>query len=96
MDFECKKTENCFADSQTYEYRLPVTAETFLHMLDASWQTRCNFRLRRPVFLAERDGVRIKGILAGTVIRVSFPDAAWEIHKKKFEEGIEKYDDCIF
>lgn len=40
MNFEVKKTENCFADSQTYEYRLPMTSQEFLSLLDGSWQTR--------------------------------------------------------
>ena len=57
MNFEVKKTENCFADSQTYEYRLSVTGQEFLSMLDTDWQTRCNHKLRRPVFLAEREGL---------------------------------------
>lgn len=96
MNFECKKTENCFSDSQTYEYRLPITAESFLHTLDGTWQTRCNLKLRRPVFLAERNGVHIKGILAGTVIRVSFPNDSWEAHKKLFEEGITTINERLF
>lgn len=86
MKFDCKKTENCFADSQTYEYRLPVTAEEFLKFLDETWQTRCNQKLRRPVFIAEKSGTRIKGILAGNIIRVSFLNDSWEILKNNFEE----------
>ena len=86
MKFDCKKTENCFADSQTYEYRLPVTAEEFLKFLDETWQTRCNQKLRRPVFIAEKSGTRIKGILAGNIIRVSFLNNSWEILKNNFEE----------
>lgn len=91
MTIECKKTENCFTDSQTYEYRLPVTGEEFLNVLDSSWQTRCNRKLRRPVFLAEREEIRIKGILAANVIRVSFPNDAWEMHKKHFEEELQNH-----
>lgn len=86
MIFDCKKTENCFADSQTYEYRIPILAEEFLQILDETWETRCNHKLRRPVFLAERDGIRIKGILAGTIIRVSFQNDSWEEQKNTFEE----------
>lgn len=88
MNFECKKAENCFSDSQTYEYRLPVTGEEFLHRLDDAWQTRCNDKLRRPVFLAEKKDVRIKGILSANVIRVSFPAIDWESHKDMFEKEI--------
>jgi len=90
MIFECKKIENCFADSQTYEYKLPVTAEDFLQLLGEGWDTRCNHKLRRPVFLAEGHGLRIKGTLAGNLIRVSFPDASWEQEKISFEEWMEK------
>lgn len=86
MNFDCKKTENCFVDSQTYEYLLPVIAEKFLECLDETWEKRCNQKLRRPVFIAERDGTRIKGILAGNVIRVSFLNDSWEILKNNFEE----------
>ena len=88
MNFEVKKTENCFADSQTYEYRLPMTSQEFLSLLDGSWQTRCNLKLRRPVFLAEREGIRIKGILAADLIRVSFPDQDWQNLKHQFEQEL--------
>lgn len=85
MNFQCQKTENCFTDAQTYEYNLPITAEAFTQLLDESWQLRCNQKLRRPVFLAEGHSLRIKGILAGTIIRVSFPTVDWELHKTNFE-----------
>ena len=87
MNYTCKKIENCFADSKTWEYVLPITAETFLQLLDGSWQKRCNRKLRRPVFIAEGEGnrIRIKGILAGTTIRVSFHNDDWERLKKQFE-----------
>lgn len=91
MNFEVKKTENCFTDSQTYEYRLPMTGQEFLSLLDAAWQPRCNLKLRRPVFLAERGGIRIKGILAADVIRVSFPDQDWKNQKQQFEQELTNY-----
>ena len=91
MNFEVKKTENCFADSQTYEYRLPMTGQEFLSLLDAAWQPRCNLKLRRPVFLAERGGIRIKGILAADVIRVSFPVQDWKNQKHQFEQELDNY-----
>ena len=55
MKFECKKTENCFADSQTYEYRLPTDGESFASRL-SGWEMRRNMKLRRPVFVADRAG----------------------------------------
>ena len=60
MKFTCKKTENCFADSQTYEYVLPVSGEALLGRL-AGWETRRNEKLRRPTFSADRGGVNVKG-----------------------------------
>lgn len=89
MIIACKKTENCFADSRTYEYALSISAEEFMRLLDGTWQIRKNMKLRRPVFLAERDQIRIRGILAGSVIRVSYPEASWKTQKKNFEEWME-------
>ena len=85
MDLECKKVENCFQDSQTYEYRLPVQAQRILDLLEDTWAIRCNEKLRRPVFLAERDGIHIRAALAGSVIRVSFPDPVQAQQKERFE-----------
>ena len=90
MIYEHKKIENCFADSQTFEYRLPITAETFLALLQDGWTTPCNYKLRRPVFLAEQDGLRIKGMLAGNLIRVSFPNNSWKQRKKYFEDWMDQ------
>ncbi len=89
MIFECKKTENCFVDSRTYEYRLPVKAEDFKNLLENDWQIRCNLKLRRPVFLAEKEEIKIKGILAGDIIRVSFREDQWEVFKENFEKYLE-------
>lgn len=85
MNYICKKIEDCFADSKTWEYGLPITAEEFLQLLDDAWQKRCNRKLRRPVFIAEGGGIRIKGILTGTTIRVSFCNSSWQPLKKQFE-----------
>lgn len=84
MRFECKKTENCFADSQTYEYRLPTDGESFASRL-SDWETRRNMKLRRPVFVADRAGVNIKGVLASDTIKVSFPAQSSETDKAAFE-----------
>jgi len=84
MKFECKKTENCFADAQTYEYRLPISGEAFSRFL-SGWEVRVNAKLRRPVFLADKNGVHVKGLLAHNVIRASFPQSRWEAEKAAFE-----------
>jgi hypothetical protein len=87
MEFECRKTENCFSDSQTWEYRLQETAEDFEKRLEG-WKVEENRRFRRPMMTAERGEVKLKGILASGVIRVSFPDTAWQKEKAAFEEWL--------
>lgn len=87
MRFECKKTDNCFAASETWEYRLPETAETFAARL-GGWQVKENRNYRRPMMTADRNGVNVKGILAGNVIRVSFPEVTWEAEKAHFENWL--------
>ncbi|WMJ84014.1 hypothetical protein ACS3UN_13105 [Oscillospiraceae bacterium LTW-04] len=84
MIFDSSKTEDCFSDSQTYEYRLPVTAQTFVTLL-AGWNVTENHRYRRPMFSADKNGVNIKGVLSGNVIKVSFPYCEWEAEKADFE-----------
>ena len=87
MRFECQKTENCFAASETWEYRLPETAEAFSVRLDG-WDVKENRRYRRPMMTADRGGVNIKGVLAGNVVRVSFPEDGWEAEKARFENWL--------
>lgn len=87
MKFECRKTENCFADAQTYEYRLPVSGEAFSHFL-SGWEVRVNQKLRRPVFLAEKGGVHVKGLLSHNVVKASFPEDRWEAEKAAFEQWL--------
>lgn len=84
MVFESSKTENCFVDSRTYEYRLPVTAEAFRALLDG-WDVHENHKYRRPMFTADKNGINIKGVLSGAVITVSFPENRWEAEKAAFE-----------
>lgn len=91
MKFTCKKTENCFADSQTYEYVLPVSGEALLGRL-AGWETRRNEKLRRPTFSADRGGVNVKGTLAGNAVRVSYPTDGSPAEKAKFEEWMRTQD----
>lgn len=88
MEFTSKKTENCFADRQTWEYLLPIDGETFAASLGDEWSVRRNTRLRRPVFVAERSAITIKGTLREKVIRVSYPDAEWQSQKDEFEQWL--------
>ena len=84
MKFNCRKIENCFADSLTWEYALPQAGEEFLSAL-AGWEVRKNLKLRRPVFVAEKDGVVLKAALAGQFVRASFPEDEWQKKKEEFE-----------
>ena len=85
MEIRETKVENCFAESQTYEYVLTVTGGEFLEGLK-DWSVRFNRKLRRPVGIAERDGVVLKTVLAGSTVRASFPDGCWQEKKREFEE----------
>lgn len=95
---ESRKIENCFADSRTYEYRLPMTVSEFSRLLSeeegdawtAGWKMRCNQKIRRPVFLAEKGRLQMKGILAGDLLRIGFPEEGWEQAKEEWEAFAEK------
>ena len=87
MRYDVAKVENCFADSQTYEYRLPLDGQGFCALL-SGWEVKENHKFRRPLFSADRDGVNIKGILKANTIKVSFPDSKWEGEKSDFEAWI--------
>lgn len=87
MRFEVKKTENCFAGSQTYEYRLPVEGQAFVAMLDG-WEVTENHKYRRPMFSADKNGVNVKGILKANVVKASFPEHCWETAKADFESWL--------
>ena len=89
MNYEVTRIENCFADSRSYEYVLPIDGKAMLTNLPG-WEIRLNEKLRRPVGIAENGGVIIKFILAGNRFRVSFPEGAWEAEKQKFELFLEK------
>lgn len=88
MEFEVKKTENCFSDSQTYEYSIPIHNSEFLKFLK-DYQIKINEKLRRPVFVAENsEGIILKGILKRNIIKASFPADRWEYFKTQFESRL--------
>ena len=87
MRFDWEKTENCFAGSQTWEYRLPISARVLESRL-SGWDVRENHRYRRALMTADRDGVNIKAALDAAVIRVSFPEERWEAEKAAFERWL--------
>ncbi len=84
MIFQCKKTENCFSGARTYEYELPVTGGELLSFLEG-WELRENHKFRRPVFLAKRGGLEIKGILASHIVKINYTEEGWEKEKEELE-----------
>ncbi|MGE1062541.1 hypothetical protein NXG27_07930 [Megasphaera paucivorans] len=84
MDFECRKTENCLADSQIYEYKLPITVREFKIHLNG-WTVEENHRYRRPMMIAMNRGLQIKGILDRYIITVRFPEDTYSEAKMFFE-----------
>ena len=87
MNFSVKKTENCFADAQTYEYRLPINGRSFASFLEG-WEVKEIHKYRRPLFIADKDGINVKGILEAYVIRASYPENRWEAEKASFENWL--------
>lgn len=92
MEFEVKKTENCFVNTETYEYSLPITAEDFLKLIEDDYNVRLNMKLRRPVFIAESEDIKIKAVLKSQKIRVSFNEERWEELKEEFEAFLSSSD----
>lgn len=89
ITFETKKAENCFVDAQTWEYRLSCRNEQLLSQLETWGELSCKMNLRRPIFMLHlADGTRIKGTLAGVMMRVSFPTEFWEKAKEHFEQAL--------
>ena len=87
MLFEVKKTDNCFSNSFTFEYRLPVCGQDFSAQL-CGWEVKENHKYRRPLFSADKGGVNVKGILKANVIKASFPQDRWENEKADFERWL--------
>ncbi|HWR41705.1 hypothetical protein [Sporomusa sp.] len=85
--YEWKKAENCFGGSNIYEYRLAIKAdEGFIECLSASGSIKYHRNFPRPFFQAIlADGTAIKGVIADSVIKVSFPQGDWEGSKDRFE-----------
>jgi len=88
MQYDVKKVENCFAESRSFEYRLPLDGQSFSALL-VGWDIKENHKFRRPLFTADNDGVNIKGILKANVVKVSYPENRWEAAKADFERWLE-------
>ncbi len=89
ITFETKKAENCFANAQTWEYRLSCQNDQLLHQLEKLGTLSCKMNLRRPIFMLHmEDGTRVKGTLAGHLMRASFPTEQWQAAKERFENKL--------
>ncbi|HWR09031.1 hypothetical protein [Sporomusa sp.] len=85
--FEWKKAENCFGGANIFEYRLAIRAdEGFIAGLSATGSVKYHRSFPRPFFQASLgDGTTVKGVIADSVIKVSFPQGDWEGSKEQFE-----------
>lgn len=89
ITFETKKAENCFADAQTWEYRLSCRNDQLIQQLEQMGELSCKMNLRRPIFMLNMaDGTRVKGTLAGRMMRASFPTGTWQTAKETFEQTL--------
>ena len=95
MDYlECKKINNCFKDSQTFAYRLPITSRDLGEDFLRDGEFEINNQFRRPVFNAIMGTTRIKGILDESIIKVSFQNENWQLQKIAFEEWLKHVMRC--
>ena len=89
ITFETKKAENCFVDAQTWEYRISCRNEQLVSQLEKLGELSCKMNLRRPIFMLNlTDGTRVKGTLAGSMMRASFPTEFWQQAKETFEQAL--------
>jgi len=93
MRFDVKKAENCFKDSRSYEYSIPVDGQSLTKMLDG-WQITEHHKYRRPMFTADKGGINIKGILKANLIKVSYTENNWQTEKDDFESWLSSAGAC--
>lgn len=84
--FKVRKIDNCFKDSQTYEYDINMEInEEFLEKLQSLGKVEIK-NFRRPIFMINCENQnKIKGVIKSKIIRISFPDNIWEERKEEFE-----------
>lgn len=90
--FECRKAENCFGESQNYEYKLVCKAdEQFLKDLGALGTLTCKRNFRRPFFVLDLPNkTHVKGVIGDGVIKASFPADRFTECKSDFEKILER------
>ena len=85
--FKVNKIDNCFKNSQTYEYKLDVEINIeFLEKLQKLGKLEIK-NFRRPIFMiyCENEN-KMKGVINSKIIRVGFPDYVYEERKEAFEK----------
>ncbi|SDF35419.1 hypothetical protein [Sporomusa acidovorans] len=89
--YECKKVENCFGGTYVYEYRLGIkNSEEFLEGFKPLAAIKYYKNFPRPFFQAVfTDGTTVKGVIADSVIKVSFPENDALESKQSFETVLE-------
>lgn len=89
--FQVKKVDNCFKDSQTYEYKLEIIIdENMINKLNELGEVEIK-KFRRPIFMINcKNENKIKGVINSNIIRVSFPDDMWQDRKEEFEKYLDK------
>lgn len=89
--FDIKKVDNCFKDSQTYEYKLNIEInEEFLEKLKSLGSVEIK-NFRRPIFMINCENKNeIKGVIKSNIIKVSFPEDMWQIRKEEFEKFLDE------
>ena len=89
--FQVKKVDNCFKDSQTYEYKLEIIIdENMINKLNELGEVEIK-KFRRPTFMINcKNENKIKGVINSNIIRVSFPDNMWKYRKEEFEKYLDK------
>ena len=89
--FQVKKVDNCFKDSQTYEYKLEIIIdENMINKLNELGDVEIK-KFRRPIFMINcKNENKIKGVINSNIIRVSFPDNMWQYRKEEFEKYLDK------
>ena len=87
-NFEVKKVENCFKNSQTYEYKIGVNLDK--EFIDDKLSVLGEVTVkpyRRPIFMITcQDNTKIKGIINSKTMKVSFEDGKVEDSKIEFEK----------
>lgn len=89
--FVVKKIDNCFKNSQTYEYMINREInDEFLEILQVLGEVEIK-NFRRPIFMINcKNENKIKGVIKSKIIRVSFPDNKWQYEKEEFEKYLNK------